>query len=195
MIARLLLNCAVAVALSSLGTSARAAAQVDIYQFPDSQTEARYRGLIDEFRCPKCLNTNLAGSDAPIARDLRRTVHRLVVEEGFSDDQVRDFLQERYGDFVLYSPPFKPGTWILWLAPLGFVVLGAVVLARTVRRKDTLQLDASEQRRIAAIVGTQSTEAVNAGTNVGVNAADSGADIADSGAGSAEVAAQLEQDR
>ena len=68
------------------------------------------------------------------------------------------------------------------------MVLGAVVLARTVRRKDTLQLDASEQRRIAAIVGTQSTEAVNAGTNVGVNAADSGA-------GSAEVAAQLEQDR
>ncbi len=71
---RLLLICAVAVLLLSFGPPARAAAQVDIYQCPDSQTELRYRGLIDEFRCPKCLNTNLAGSDAPIAQDLRRTV-------------------------------------------------------------------------------------------------------------------------
>ncbi len=192
---RLLLICAVAVLLLSLGTPARAAAQVDIYQFPDSQTELRYRGLIDEFRFPKCLNSNLAGSDAPIARDLRRTVHSLVVEEGFSDDQVRDFLQERYGDFVLYSPPFKPGTWILWLAPLGFVALGAVVLARTVRRKDTLQLDASDQRRIAAIVGTEGNEGANDGVKVGGNAVDSRADTADMGASSADVGAHLEQDR
>lgn len=151
---RLLLICAVAVLLLSFGPPARAAAQVDIYQFPDSQTELRYRGLIDEFRCPKCLNTNLAGSDAPIARDLRRTVHRLVVTEGFTDDQVRDFLQERYGDFVLYSPPFKPGTWILWLAPLGFVLFGAIILLRTVRHQGAVPLNESEQRRLAAIVGT-----------------------------------------
>ncbi len=96
---------------------------------------------------------------------------------------------------MLYSPPFKPGTWILWLAPLGFVALGAVVLARTVRRKEPLQLDASEQRRIAAIVGTESTGGANDDVKVGMNAVDSCADTTDVGAGTAEVGAQLEQDR
>jgi len=116
----------------------QAAAQVDVYYFPEPELEDRYRGLIDEFRCPKCLNTNLAGSDAPIAQDLRRTVHRLLVVDGFSDDEVREFLQERYGDFVLYNPPFKPGTWILWLAPIGFVTLGAIIVLRVLRRQAAL---------------------------------------------------------
>jgi cytochrome c-type biogenesis protein CcmH len=175
---RLLLICAVAVLLLSFGPPARAAAQVDIYQFPDSQTELRYRGLIDEFRCPKCLNTNLAGSDAPIARDLRRTVHRLVVAEGFSDDQVRDFLQERYGDFVLYSPPFQPGTWILWLAPLGFVLFGAIILLRTVRYQGAVPLNESEQRQIAAIVGTADAGAHTEDADVNAEDADVNAEDA-----------------
>ena len=89
--------------------------------------------MIDEFRCPKCLNTNLSGSDAPIAKDLRGTVHRLIVEEDYSDQEIRDFLQARYGDFVLYNPPFKPGTWLLWLAPVVFSVLGLWVLIRVIR--------------------------------------------------------------
>ncbi len=190
---RLLLICAVAVLLLSFGPPARAAAQVDIYQFPDSQTELRYRGLIDEFRCPKCLNTNLAGSDAPIARDLRRTVHRLVVAEGFSDDQVRDFLQERYGDFVLYSPPFKPGTWILWLAPLGFVLFGAVVLLRTVRHKDAVRLNESEQRQIAAIVGTADAGAHT--EDAGAHAEDAGAHAEDADVNVKDASPQMELDR
>ena len=101
-----------------------AATPVDVYDFPDPGTEARYRGLIAEFRCPLCLNTNLAGSDAPIAQDLRRTVYRLVVQEQASDAAVREYLQERYGDFVLYDPPFRLGTAVLWLAPVVFLVLG-----------------------------------------------------------------------
>ena len=67
-----------------------AASPVDVYQFDDESQRQRYKLLIDEFRCPKCLNTNIAGSDAPIAQDLRRTVHRLVVVEGYTDQQVRD---------------------------------------------------------------------------------------------------------
>ena len=79
--------------------------------------EARYRALTEEFRCPKCLNTNLAGSDAPIAADLRATVHRLILE-GATDQAIRDYLQARYGDFVLYDPPVRRDTLLLWIAPV-----------------------------------------------------------------------------
>lgn len=132
---------------------AQAATPVDIYEFESPEQEARYRALIDEFRCPKCLNTNLSGSDAPIAQDLRRTVHRLVVTDGRSDDEVREFLQQRYGDFVLYDPPLRPGTLILWGAPIVFVLIGLLVLWRVLRQSaDAPALSADDQQRIAQIV-------------------------------------------
>lgn len=138
----------------ALGAGAFAATPVDIYEFPSPEIEARYRALIDEFRCPKCLNTNLSGSDAPIAQDLRRTVHRLVVEEGRSDQEVRDFLQARYGDFVLYDPPFRPGTAVLWLGPAAFLLIGFAVLARMVRRSKAVPaLSADDQARLKDILG------------------------------------------
>lgn len=146
-----------ALALSSLAASA--ATPVDVFEFDSAAQESRYRALIDEFRCPKCLNTNLSGSDAPIAQDLRRTVHRLLVKEGLSDQQIRDFLQQRYGDFVLYDPPFRPGTYVLWLAPVVFLLIGAFVLFRVVRqppRDRTLSED--EQEQIAAIVNRAGRE-------------------------------------
>ena len=113
---------------------AYAASPVDVYQFEDDGQRQRYRALIEEFRCPKCLNTNIAGSDAPIAQDLRRTVHRLVVQEGYSDKQVRDFLQARYGDFVLYDPPFNARTYLIWLVPVGLGMLALAVLSLLWRR-------------------------------------------------------------
>lgn len=131
---------------------ASAAGPVDIYEFPDSATEARYRALIAELRCPKCLNTNLSGSDAPIAKDLRRTVHRLLVSEGMQNAQIRGFLQERYGDFVLYDPPFRPDTWILWLAPLLGLIVGIGVLVRVVRQPPAEPLNDSENARLRAIL-------------------------------------------
>lgn len=128
------------------------ASQVDIYEFDSAQQEARYRGLVAELRCPKCLNTNLAGSDAPIARDLRRAVHRLITEENMSDAEIRAFLQERYGDFVLYNPPFRPDTWILWLAPGVFLLIGLVVLWRILRHQRDQPLSADESARLRAIL-------------------------------------------
>ena len=130
-----------------------AVGQVDIYEFPSEEMEARYRALIDEFRCPKCLNTNLSGSDAPIAKDLRKTVWRLLVQEGMTDQEVRDFLQARYGDFVLYNPPFKPGTWVLWLAPVVFGLIGIFVLARMLRSRPEVALTDSDSRRVDEILG------------------------------------------
>jgi cytochrome c-type biogenesis protein CcmH len=135
-----------------------AATPVDIYEFASPAQEARYRALIDEFRCPKCLNTNLSGSDAPIAQDLRRTVHRLLVVEGKSDDEIRDFLQQRYGDFVLYNPPLRPGTLILWGAPVFFALIGLLVLWRVLRQSNrAVQLSDSDEARIAEIVEQSSS--------------------------------------
>lgn len=130
----------------------QAAGPVDVYEFPDADTEARYRALIDEFRCPKCLNTNLSGSDAPIAKDLRRAVHRLLVSEAMDEVQIRSFLQERYGDFVLYDPPFRPDTWILWLAPVLLVMVGIGVMIRVVRKPAVQPLSDSESERLRALL-------------------------------------------
>ena len=142
----------VALCIAWAATTALAASPVDIYDFPTPELEARYRALIAEFRCPKCLNTNLEGSDAPIAQDLRRTVHRLVVSEGASDAEVRDYLQSRYGDFVLYDPPFRSDTWVLWLAPIVFLLLGLAVVARLLRRPPAMPLSAAEAERLRTLL-------------------------------------------
>ena len=91
-------------------------AAIDVYDFDSAQQEAQYRGLIEELRCPKCQNQNLAGSDAPIAQDLKQKTYDLV-KEGRSDVEIRAYMQERYGDFISYKPPVRPSTWILWFFP------------------------------------------------------------------------------
>ena len=132
-----------------------AASPVDVYQFDNAEQQRRYKALIEEFRCPKCLNTNIAGSDAPIAQDLRRTVHKLVVTDGLSDQEVRDFLQQRYGDFVLYKPPFNARTVVIWLMPLALAVLGGIVLfflLTRARDKRAVALNDADQSRLQAIL-------------------------------------------
>ena len=132
-----------------------AASQIDTFNFADEVQERRYRALIEEFRCPKCLNTNLAGSDAPIAQDLRKVVYRLVVIEGKREQEVRDYLQARYGDFVLYDPPFNGQTWYIWLVPIGLGLLAVFVLIRLLRgaRLEATVLDEHQQARLQEIVG------------------------------------------
>jgi cytochrome c-type biogenesis protein CcmH len=141
--------------------AAVAASQIDTFAFADEIQERRYRALIEEFRCPKCLNTNLAGSDAPIAQDLRKVVYRLVVTEGKRDQEVRDYLQARYGDFVLYDPPFNAHPWYIWLVPIGLGLLAVIVLLRLLRgaRGEATMLDVQQQARLQEIVGeAQSSE-------------------------------------
>jgi len=91
-------------------------AAIDVYDFDSVQQEAQYRGLIEELRCPKCQNQNLAGSDAPIAQDLKQKTYDMV-KDGRSDGEIRAYMQERYGDFISYKPPVRPSTWILWFFP------------------------------------------------------------------------------
>ncbi|WP_407074436.1 cytochrome c-type biogenesis protein [Psychrobacter sp. CAL346-MNA-CIBAN-0220] len=97
-----------------LSISAHAA--INVYDFDSVQQEAQYRGLIEELRCPKCQNQNLAASDAPIAQDLKQKIYDLI-KDGRSDAEIRDYMQERYGDFISYKPPVRPSTWILWFFP------------------------------------------------------------------------------
>ncbi len=119
-------------AMTLLFCSLTSLAAIDAYQFPDEGMRERYNQLIDELRCPQCLNTNLAGSDAMIAKDLRREVHRLLLD-GQSDDEILNFMHQRYGDFILYSPRLKPSTMLLWFGPLAFLLIGAAVMVIFVR--------------------------------------------------------------
>ena len=136
----------------ALPVAVSGASPVDVHDFPDAETERRYRALVDEFRCPKCLNVNLSGSDAPIAQDLRAAVYRLVVQEGRSDRQVREFMQARYGDFVLYDPPFNPGTLLLWLGPALFALIGLALVASRLRNQRRAVLGDEDRERLRAIL-------------------------------------------
>jgi len=113
-----------------LSTPAQAA--IEAYQFESEQMEADYNKLVTELRCLVCQNQNLAGSDADLARDLRRETYEML-NQGKSPDQVVDFMVERYGDFVLYRPQFKSTTYLLWLGPFLLLVGVLVLLIRRLR--------------------------------------------------------------
>jgi cytochrome c-type biogenesis protein CcmH len=117
-----------------LGFAAWAAAQSSEIAHPDAATEARLKALAHELRCLVCQNQTIADSSAPLAVDLRQQI-RTQIAQGRSDSQIRDYMVERYGDFVLYNPPFKATTAVLWGAPLLLIVVGALVFARVVRRR------------------------------------------------------------
>ena len=114
--------------------SLSATAAIDTYEFRTEAERERYRVLVEELRCPKCQNQNLADSNAPIAMDLRREVHRML-EEGQSDQQIIDYLVDRYGDFVRYRPPVNERTWLLWFGPAALLGAGLLVVGVIVRRR------------------------------------------------------------
>mgnify|MGYP006267832361 FL=1 len=96
--------------------------------------EARYRELIKEIRCLVCQNQSIADSQADLATDLKREV-REMIDAGKTDAEILDFLTERYGDFVLYRPPVKENTLLLWLGPGLLVLVGAVVFFRVLKSR------------------------------------------------------------
>ncbi len=108
--------------------------------FDDPVLEERYRDLIREVRCPKCLNESIAESHAPVAADLRREVRRLI-GEGASDDEVKTFLSSRYGEFVLYRPRLSPATWALWGGPFVFLAIGGLVFWRILKTRSHQPID------------------------------------------------------
>lgn len=110
-----------------------ALAAVDTYEFDNEEQRARYNYFAKILRCPMCQNQNLDGSDSKVSQDLRRELHRQVVE-GHADEEIIEFMVARYGDFILYDPPVNKDTVWLWLLPLLLFLLGLIVLIKRVRR-------------------------------------------------------------
>lgn len=100
----------------------------------DPVVEQRLIAISEEMRCLVCQNESLAGSRADLAEDLRRELRNLI-KQGKTDAEIRDFMVSRYGDFVLYRPPVKPSTYLLWAGPLVMLVLGLAVLAGFLRKR------------------------------------------------------------
>ncbi len=110
--------------------------------FMNQQQQDRFDDLTQELRCLVCQNQNLADSDAPLAHDLRREVHEMLLA-GQSNEQIKLFLVQRYGDFVLYRPPVQTNTYLLWLGPLILLLAGAWILRTSINKRSAL-LDADE---------------------------------------------------
>ncbi len=102
--------------------------------FDDPEQEARYRQLTGELRCVVCQNQNLADSDAPLAQDLRQEIYNMM-QTGQSNEQIKTFLVDRYGDFVLYRPAMEGNTLALWLMPGVLLGVGAIAVFFTVRNR------------------------------------------------------------
>lgn len=103
-------------------------------QFRDAAEEQRFHALASELRCVMCQNQSLADSNAQIAHDLRAEVLQLM-RQGKSDAQIKQFLVQRYGEFVLYRPQVESHTWLLWFGPLLLLLAGGVAVAMIVRRR------------------------------------------------------------
>lgn len=121
------------VSLAAL-VSSEAAAKEAAPLAEDPAVEQRLVRISEELRCLVCQNESLAGSRADLAQDLRREIRDLI-RQGKTDQEIRDFMVSRYGDFVLYRPPVKPMTWFLWAGPFALMVIGLVVLVVVVRRR------------------------------------------------------------
>lgn len=136
-----------------LSLSLSALASVDVREFRSPADEARYRALTDELRCPKCQNTNLAGSDAGLADDLKNRVYEQI-QAGKSDSEIRDYLIVRYGDFISYKPPMKASTLVLWWGPvLLLICVGFLLLRRSLRKPARLNpLSADEQAHLQRLL-------------------------------------------
>lgn len=121
----------------------------------DPVVEQRLIVIAEELRCLVCQNESLAGSRADLAMDLRREV-RTLIKAGKSDEEIKTFLVDRYGDFVLYRPPVKPVTWLLWFGPL-LLLLGAGWLLwshirQTQQQKETPVLDDAQRAKAKALL-------------------------------------------
>ncbi|RMF13032.1 MAG: cytochrome c-type biogenesis protein CcmH [Gammaproteobacteria bacterium] len=136
-------------------------AAIDAYEFKSEEDLKRYERLTYELRCPKCQNNNLRDSNAPIAKDLRREIHRMI-NEGKTDDEIILFMVERYGNFVLYRPPVNESTWIIWFGPAVALLLGVAGVWWVARRRSAAagpgaagdDLTEDEKQRLEALLGS-----------------------------------------
>jgi cytochrome c-type biogenesis protein CcmH len=133
-------------------------AAIEEYAFDSPAQEQRFKKLTYELRCPKCLNSNLAGSDAPIAADLRHEIYEQI-REGRSNDEIIEFMTSRYGDFMLYRPRLTLATFFLWFGPAllliaGFFIVRRMMIASQALSTDT-ELSAEEEQKLHSILDSK----------------------------------------
>ena len=112
------------------------AGPVITYEFESEEQEALFNKLSDELRCLVCQNQSIADSNADLAKDLREEIYGML-QQGKSEEEIIDFMVARYGDFVLYNPPMKPVTWVLWFGPAVALLAGFVFVVRIMKRQQT----------------------------------------------------------
>ena len=127
---------AIQAALTALLLASTLIAQ-EPFEFRSAEQETRFQELTLELRCAVCQNQNLADSDAPLAQDLRQEIYDMM-QAGRTDDEIKVFMVDRYGDFVLYRPPMKGNTLALWLLPAALLGIGALAVFFTVRKRNRL---------------------------------------------------------
>jgi len=133
----------------------QATATLESFKFADEAAEQHFKDLIAELRCLVCQNQSLADSDAELAHDLRAEVYEMV-QDGKSDEEIVEFLVTRYGDFVLYKPPVKPSTYLLWFGPFVLLILAGGLLLRAVRRQKrttNAEISTDERQRLDELLG------------------------------------------
>lgn len=139
---------------------ARSGVTLESFKFDTPSEELHFKKLIEEIRCLVCQNQSLADSDAELAHDLRAEVYDMV-QDGKSDAEIIDFLVARYGDFVLYNPPVKPATYLIWFGPFVLLLIAGILLWRAVRRQKNTpahEITPEERARLDAILGSTPPE-------------------------------------
>lgn len=143
------------VALCLLLGTAQAGVTLEAFKFKTEAEEQHFKDLIEEIRCLVCQNQSLADSDAELAHDLRAEVYDMI-QAGKTDEEIISFLVARYGDFVLYKPPMKPSTYLLWFGPFVLLIIAALLLLRSIRRQQKApveEISGEERARLDAILG------------------------------------------
>jgi len=138
-----------------LWTGCVLASPVETFVFKNNVNKIRFQSLTRELRCPKCQNQDLADSNSPIAADLRAKVYEML-QAGKSDTEIMNYMVARYGDFVLYRPRVTQLTYILWFAPIGFLVFGFIVVLVILRRRSVsraaLEINEQQQTKLSNIL-------------------------------------------
>ena len=137
-------------AVLSLLLANMAVASTAVVEFSDESLRIRYQQLVQELRCPKCQNQNLADSNSPISEDLRAQVHRLL-EEGMSDREIKNYLKSRYSEFILYRPEVNQNTWLLWAAPVVFRLFGLWFLYRLYFNRSSSDMPVEQNDQLSSV--------------------------------------------
>ena len=146
--------------LAPFSQQAKVWATSEVVQFSDPLLRDRYYQLVQELRCPKCQNQNLADSNAPISKDMKAQIYSMLEAQN-TNDEIKQHLVSRYSEFVLYRPEVNTNTWFLWFAPLCFILFGALIVWRYAfassrvqsASKSKVSLSEKQQQQLSELLG------------------------------------------